>query len=615
MTHRAPDPALTASDSFAVQLPDMTVARLLLEYLKLEGATRIFGIPGGALVFVINELKRQSDIFDFCICRHETGAAYIAHGYSRVSGRLGVVMTTAGPAATNALTGTMNSQASSCAVLHISGEVPQVYFGEGYLQEGIDAKLDIGTIYRNAVQSSAVISSASNFGTLFRQALRDSQTQPPRAAHISLPNDVAGTCVRGITFPASTSNYRTTPTCTDLAAVSSTFGELAAAVRPLLFLGNGARHALQDDARLRRFTALVEKFVIPVMTTPDAKGIFPETHPYSLRNYGMTGCAWPDMYIGKPADPDHFDSLLVIGSSLGELATSVVATDHYSKNLLPKSSFTQVDLDQSVIARDFPITRGIVADAGATIDALCDVADSTQPDAGGVAARKALLERIRQTSPFADPAGRNSDASPVHPAALVRVMNEVLYRGHIFIDAGNCVGWSLNNLVVDPPLRYHSSLDMGPMGFAVGAVIGGRIAAPDAPCVALVGDGAFMMHGAEISTAAQNRVGAIWIVLNDNDLAMVSQGMAELFPPPGSWKDYYKLGAPDLVKFSEGLGAQAVAIAPDQGPEAFRTALQTAIRQADELSRPQVIVVHIDTGPMPPYGWPHMKEPDCSASS
>lgn len=613
MTHRAPDPALTASDSFVTPRPDMTVAQLLLEYLELEGATRLFGIPGGALIFLIDELRDRNDVFDFFICRHETGAAYIAHGYARVSGELGVVLTTAGPAATNALTGTMNAQAANCSVLHISGEVPQAYFGQGYLQEGIDAKLDIGAIYRNAVQSSAVISSEKNFATLFRQALRDARSQPPRAAHVSLPNDVAGTCLSGVTLPKSPANYRATPGGTDLEKVRATFAELAAADRPLLFLGNGARHALEDEARLTRFTAMVEKFAFPVMTTPDGKGIFPESHAVSLRNYGMTACAWPDLYIRKPDDPDHYDALLVIGSALGELATSVVATDHYSKNLIPRHHFVQVDLDQSVIGRDFPITRGIVADAGATIDALCDLAEAGTPDPVRKSARIALLDEIKRTSPFADPSGRASEAAPLHPAALVRVMNEVMDRGHVFIDAGNCVGWSLNNLVVDPPLKYHSSLDMGPMGFAVGAVVGGKIAAPDEACVALVGDGAFMMHGAEISTAAQYGVGAVWVVLYDDDLSMVSQGMAELFPPPGPWRDYYKLGAPDLVKFSEGLGAQAVAVRRDQGPEAFRQALQTALRQADEGRRPQVVVAHIDTGPMPPYGWPHLKKPDCSA--
>lgn len=623
MTHTAPDPALLAGDAFVTFKTNVTVAQLLLEYLKLEGATTVFGIPGGALIYVINELKQQREQFTFVICRHETGAAYIAHGYALVSGRLGVVLTTSGPSATNALTGMMNAQTANCPLLTISGEVPQASFGQGYLQEGIDAKLDIGSVYRNAVEYSTVISNETNFSTLFRQALRDALSQPPGAAHVSIPNDVAGTCVTGgdpaqpyrIPFPRSPEQYRATPSGTDLEKTRLTFDELTSAARPLCFVGNGARLALADQTRLKRFTEFVETFAVPVMTTPDAKGIFPETHALSLRNYGMTACAWPDLYIKEATDPHHYDALLVLGSALGELATSVVARDQYSKNLVPREHFVQVDLDQSVIGRDYPITRGIVADVGATIDALCALGKEHEPDRGKTEPRRKVIAAIRNQSPFADPKGRGSETAPLHPAALVRVINDTMSSGHVFIDAGNCVGWSLNNLVVDPPLRYHSALGMGPMGFAVGAVIGGKLAAPDQTCLGLTGDGAFLMHGAEVSTAAQYRIGAIFVVLYDNDLAMVSQGMAALFPPAPPWIDYYALGAPDLVKFSEGLGAQAVAITKDQGPAAFAAALQTAIRQAQDFKRPQVIVAHIDTAPMPPYGWPTLPKPPCAPTS
>jgi acetolactate synthase-1/2/3 large subunit len=153
---------------------------------------------------------------------------------------------------------------------------------------------------------------------------------------------------------------------------------------------------------------------------------------------------------------------------------------------------------------------------------------------------------------------------------------------------------------------------MGPMGFGVCSVIGGKIAAPDETCLAIVGDGAFMMHAAEISTAAQHRVGAIWIVLYDNDLAMVSQGMGQLFPPSKQWDDYYALGGPDLVKVAEGFGADAVAVTPKQGPADFEAALRAAIQNAEKRSKPQVIVVHIDRRPMPPYGWPTITPAVCS---
>ncbi len=591
------------------------VAQLLLDYLQAEGVSKIFGIPGGAAVWVMDQLKQRADHFNYVICRHESGASYIADGYARVSGGLGVVLTTSGPGATNALTGAMNAQASNSPMLVITGEVPEAYYGKGYLQEGTDAKLDVHNIYLNAVASSALVSNASNFQTLFEQALRNALSLPRQAAHISLPNDIAGTCVPS--YPASVrpSTYRPRTHCTDSKAMADTLHDLVQAKRPLIFLGNGAREALADPQRLHAFTHLVERFGLAVMTTPDAKGIFPETHPLSLRNYGICGCAWPSLYMhpAQPAEP--FDTLLVLGSSLGELSTSVTASALYSPGLEPSQHFIQVDLNAAVIGRDFPITRGVVAEIAASLDVMCDQARHLHPDAAGVEARKALIAEIKRShAPWSDPAGRDSEAAPVHPAAMMRVVNELVHDGHIFIDAGNCVGWSLNNLVVDPPLRYHSALAMGPMGFGVGAVIGGKMAAPHLPNVAIVGDGAFLMHGAEVSTAAQQRVGAVWIVLDDNDLAMVSQGMAQLLPPAAQWDGYYQLGRADLALFAQSLGAQSFNVSPDQGTDAFRRALKQALHDADAQRRPQVIVVRINTQVAPPYGWPTLTTPDCGCA-
>lgn len=592
--------------------PCGTIAHLLLDYLHAEGVDRIFGIPGGAAVWLMSELRKPAAKIDYVICRHETGAAYIADGYARVKGSLGVVLTTSGPGATNALTGAMNAQASNSPVMVITGEVPEMYYGKGYLQEGTDAKLDVHNIFQNALASSALISSPLNFQTLFQQALRNALSLPKQAVHISLPNDIAGECLAAYPASIQPASYRPSVACTDTKAVAATLRELTHAKRPLIFLGNGSRDALACPDRLKAFTAMVERFGIAVMTTPDAKGVFPETHDWSLRNYGMCGCAWPSLYMHPTDGTEAFDALLVLGSSLGELSTSVKASALYSPSLEPSEHFVQVDLSAAVIGRDFPVTRGIVAEIGATLDAMCEQAAHLHPNQAGVDARKALIHRIKKdNAPWADPAGRDSEAAPVHPAAMMRVVDELVHKGHIFIDAGNCVGWSLNNLVIRPPVRYHSALSMGPMGFAVGAVIGGKMAAPDVPCVAIVGDGAFMMHGAEISTAAQHKVGAVWIVLDDNDLSMVSQGMAQLLPPAAQWDHYYELGRPDLAQFAAGLGAQAVTVTHEQGTAAFKEALAQALKNADAHQRPQVVVVRINTQVAPPYGWPQLTPASC----
>ncbi len=581
----------------SVILDSETIAALLLRYLALEGVDKIFGIPGAAVMHVLQEIKLQRPRFDYIVCRQESGAAYMADGYARVSGKLGVVLVTSGPGATNALTGAMNAEAGGSPVLVISGEISEKYFGMGYLQEGIDASLNVDAIYANATRYSTVITAPTNFQTLFSQALRDVLSIPRRAAHVSLPDDVAASTLENLTFPSKPENYRTTPRCSDPERTQQAFENLVAAKRPLIMLGDGARVAL-SGARLATFTAFVDRFAIPVMTTPDAKGIFPESHALSLRNYGIAGCKWPGYYLDPqkldPSLPAGFDALLVIGSSLGELATS-----SWNPLLVPKGPFMQLDLDQGAIGRAFPIDLGIVADAGAAIDQLFSLGENTEPDEKSVEERRALVVRIKKTiSPFADPEKRDSDKSPILPQALMKAIGEWLPKGsQVFIDAGNCVGWSLNGLEIDPPTRFHSALAMGPMGFGVAGVVGGKLAAPHATCVAIVGDGAFLMHGNEVSTAAQNEVGAIWIVLSDNDLTMVSQGMNQFFPDPGTWKDYYKIGQPDVAKLAIALGADAFDV---HDPAEMRKAFEKAISNSAK-GKPQVIVAHIDTNEIPPY--------------
>lgn len=596
-------------------LPSCTVAELLVKYLVAEGVTKIFGIPGGASIWVMWALRQQSSKIDFIVCRQETGATYMADGYARVTGGLGVVLTTSGPGATNAITGAMNAQAQNVSVLVITGEIPEKYFGQGYLQEGADAKLDVDVLYKNAVESSALVVSPSAFPTIMQQALRNARSLPNRAAHISLPNDVAGTCVPSPVYAPTPSTYQVRTACADPHALRETLDDLKKAKRPLIFLGNGSRAALANEKRLRAFTDFVDRFGIPVMTTPDGKGVFPESHEMSLRNYGMCQSAWPGLYMKPQTDPDHFDALFVLGSTLGELATMIDCAHLYDRTIVPNGPFIQLDLEAHVIGRDFPITRGIVGEIGASLDVLFEAAHHAKPDKKTVEERKAAICAIKKSREAWDDAkARASDAAPVQPAALCRIVNEVVKEGEIFIDAGNCVGWSLNYLVVDPPVRYQSALAMGPMGFASGAVVGGKLGNPDRPCVAIIGDGAFMMHGAEVSTAAQNRVGAVWIVLADNDLAMVSQGMDALLPKLAPWEPCYALGAPDLALFARGLGADAVRIGRDQGTDAFRKALENALACAARDKKPQVIVVDIDTAPMPPYGWPTLTPPNCSAS-
>lgn len=574
-----------------------TVADQILDYLVLEGATRLFGLPGAGIAHLLQRIRLRPE-FTYVVCRQETGAAYMADGYYRATGKPGVVLVTSGPGATNALTGTMNANFGGSAVLALTGEVPQGFLGRGYLQEGTDCGLNVRDVYAAGTRYSADIVAAAGAPTLIEQALRDMLSVPRRAVRLGISDNVAAAPAEASKFsprpPASSAAYRTLPAAVPAGAVRRTLDVLSSAKRPLLLLGAGCREALRDKATADALRCLVEWWKIPVMTTSDGKGVFPEDHELSLRAYGLAGCEWPQYWmIGKDGTAAH-DALLVVGSSLGELATY-----KWNPMLVPNGPFIQVDIDQSIIGRGFPVSDGFVAEAGGFFRELWSKAPAWPHDEAAVAARAAEIAAIKNKySPLASPDAYNSETVPLQPAALCRVLNSVLPDdAYIFIDCGNCVGWALHCLIVGRQQEAHSALAMGPMGFAVCAVAGARFGNPNRLAVALVGDGAFLMQVGEVSTAAAHGVGAIWVVLVDDDLRMVSQGMEVLFHEPGLYDHSYRLGKPDLAKVAEGLGAAVTMV---NKPSDLSAAWPDVVRGANR-GLPQVILAIVDRTAAPPY--------------
>jgi acetolactate synthase-1/2/3 large subunit len=576
---------ITAADE------SLTVAELLLRYLELEGVGNIFGIPGVALSYLLDALKQQQDKFTYHICRHESGAGYMADGFSRVSGKLGVAFVSSGPGATNALTSAVTAQSCNSSVLVVSGEVALSTFGKGGFQEGVDSGLNVSAVYRNADLYSALITDPGNFQTLFTRALRTSLSLPRGATHISLPQDIGGQTIgNDIDFPSSPKNYRAVPRNTDPLAAEEVIQSLAKAQNPLLFLGNGCRAALLPTSgmnaearaaiaeRMNRFQLLIEKFAIPVVTSPNGKGIFPESHRLSLRNYGFGGGDWARWYIqadGPVAESLRYDALVVLGSSLGQKTTN-----DWDSILMPANgSVVQVDLDQSVIGRGYPLERGVVAELGAFIDDLIRCGESVQPNQSIIEHRKNVLGTLKGL-PFAA-------ASPAPEVELVRCVGELLPPGaHVFIDATSCGVASLRYMTIDPPTQIHNAFSMEPMGWAPAAVVGAALADPEAVCVSISGDGGFMMNGNEVSTAAQYNVGAVWVVLANNNLAVVERLLQQQFGGTG-WINLYELGSPRLATVAQGLGADAVEA---DNIDAFRSAFADALANARTKRKPQVVV-------------------------
>ena len=578
-----------------ITIPSITIPQLIIKYLQLEGVDRLFGIPGGSFPDLLEQLYLDRASMHYVVCKHETGAGYMADGFHRVSGKLAVVLVTAGPGATNALTGAMNAQAGYTPMLVMTGEQPQSSYGLDWEQEGVDLDLDVLQVYKSAVAYSALTPSPPDFSVLFRQALRDALGRPGQAVHLSIPHDVMASTVTNEKWPTAPSLYRRSADSASTADVLSVAKLMLAAQRPAILLGNGTRDAL-DAAGLRAFQAMVERLGVPVVTTSDAKALFPERHPLSLRTFGYPPCQWPGLYFTPPAGTPNaapYDFLLVLGSSMGDFATNL-----WDPALIPAGPFVQVDVNQRVLARSMPVTVPVIAELGAFIASLAAVTAGMTPNASARTARLAYLTAMKQAhSPYANPAARDSDAAPIRPERAMKIVSEMLPPGsHIFPDAGNSCGWTAHYLELDPPTRIHPALDVGAMGYATCAVVGAKLAAPEATCLSIGGDGSFLMHGSEVTTAKQYRAGAIWMVWSENDLNMVDQSMAGRFPTQG-FKDYYALGNPDLVKVAEGYGATAYLV---KTPAELKVALARAIA-GGKTGQPQVIVMKQDASARPPF--------------
>jgi acetolactate synthase-1/2/3 large subunit len=583
---------------------EKTVASVLLDYLALEGVDRIFGYPGTALGYVLNELRLLGAI-DYVICRHESGAAYIADTYSRLTGKLGAVLVTTGPGATNALTGAMNAQSMNSSLLVISAEVPQKYWGRAALQAGVEGPLKIVEIYRHACEYSALISSPENFEELLKQALREAMSIPHRTVHISLPENLAHQALPDARVPASPSNYRAIPVGAPASQVAQVLGILVDSALPLIWLGNGCRRALfpgtraapdeaaKINARREGFFAFIERFCLPVVTTGDAKGLFPESNSLSLRNYGLGGGPWPSAYVNperlNPGLNVKYDALCVLGSSLSQLAT-----DSWAAEMIPDGPLIQVDADQSVIGRGYPIDLGIVAELGVFIDQLIELAAEKQPNSVRCDQRMRYMESVRNV-PYPVP---NPQADYIK-----KIAEHLPADSHVLVDACTADALALMYFVVDPPMQMHNSLVQGPIGSAIAGVVGAAFAT-ERPCIAICGDGGFMMHGSEINTAAAHKLGCLWIVFQNQELGTVVQKMREVYPGRSgrTWEKLLAVGKADLVSFARGLGADAVEIT---SLDAIGPAVERALIQGREWRRPQVIVVPTEVYPIPPLAGGH----------
>ncbi|GCE50217.1 acetolactate synthase-1/2/3 large subunit [Thermosporothrix hazakensis] len=534
---------------------------VLLRALEEEGVTHLFGVPGGPLVPLYETLARRKKIRPV-LAKHEEGAAFMAEGYARVRRGLGVCCGTSGPGATNALTGVASAYSDSIPVLFLSAQVSTTTFGKGALQDssGGNWNLDIVDIFRSATKLSTMLSNAQHMPHVIRRAIRTALTGRQGAVHLNLPADLVK---QPVTIEQiDTAHHRTHTTAVgDPEAIARISQILQSARTPAFFVGHGVNLSGAWEP-LRQIAELLQ---IPVATTIKGKSAFPEDHPLSLGVFGLGGSEYSDAYMLS----EEVDVLVIVGTSLGEFQTH-----GWDARLARNRTVIQIDLDPLEIGKNYPVDESVVGDARAVLQKLYEHLRSA-----GVEARhsNALLYRIKQEYPrYYNSEELQGDAALLKPQAVVSRMSELLPSDTLlFVDNGNCLSWIGQYYVARQPGTMFMALNVASMGYAMAAPIGGKIAAPDRPVVALVGDGAFAMNGLEMHTAVDYGVPVVWVVLNNGGHGMVYNGEKMLCGESFATVFHHQM---DIATIARGLGLRSYkATTLDELSESLQDALEAQV--------------------------------------
>jgi acetolactate synthase-1/2/3 large subunit len=469
-----------------------------------------------------------------------------------------------------------SAHSDSIPLLAITAQVSTQVFGKGGAQDSSSGNwnVDVVEVYRAATKLSLMLQSGQQMPGMIRRMIRTAVTGRTGAVHLNLPADVAKQPAPVDGQPV-TSYYAHTAAAGDPAAIQQAAKCIHAARKPAFLVGHGihlsgAWHVLQRVA---------EAEGMPVATTLKGKSAFPEHHALSLGVFGFGGHPLSEAYLFSDVDV-----LVIIGTSLGEFQSN-----GWDPRLVSNRTVIQIDLDPLEIGKNYPVDLSIVGDAKSVLEALASALADLPP--GMRQQRYEALENLSTGEPrYATAEALQGQAAVLKPQAVVAKMSELLpLETLLFVDVGNCLCWAGQFYEARQPGTVFCATNVASMGYAIAASIGGKIAAPTRPVVALLGDGAFGMNGLEMHTAADYGLPVIWVALNNGGHGMVYHGEKAL-----SGKSYLSLyRAPlDISAIAGSLGIQTFKV---RTLEEFAASL----RQALELQAPCVIDALVDLEEIP----------------
>lgn len=528
----------------------MKGAQILVECLKREGVDIVFGYPGGANLPIYDALY-DSDLKHILV-RHEQGAAHMADGYARATGKVGVCLATSGPGATNLVTGIATAFMDSIPIVCITGQVRTYLIGNDAFQEA-----DVCGITRPITKHNFLVKNVNDLARTIREAFHIAGTGKPGPVLVDIPVDVSQAEIEFV-WPEKVEIRGYKPQRFvegHKGQIDKAAQMLVEAKKPVIYVGGGA--VMSDAAGEVR--ELVDLVGAPVTTTCMALGLYPEDKPYSLRMLGMHGAASTNYAV------QYCDLLVNIGARFDDRVTGKVET------FSPSSKKIHIDIDPASIGKSVPVDVPIVGDVKRVLKELIKEikALNKKPDYGGWWAQIREWQKKHPLSYTQEKGGK------LKPQYVLEVLSDLTQGDCVMTtDVGQHQMWACQFYRWTKPRTYITSGGLGTMGYGLPAAIGAQFGRPKERVICLSGDGSFVMNIQELATAVDHKLPIKAIILNNFNLGMVRQWQEMFYKRRFS---HSAIRPPDFAKVAEGFGARGVTIAK---AEEVRPALEKVL--ADE---------------------------------
>ena len=568
------EPTGTGSKTVPGRTPD--VADILVAYLEQMGVQYVFGIPGGAIEPFYDAIARSSRRggVQHILARHEAGAAFMADGYARESGKIGVCCSTSGPGATNLITGVACAYENNIPLLVITGQPALPAFGKNPLQESACTGINTLGMFRHCTRYNSLVSHPKQLEAKLVSALQRATRAPRGPSHLSIPVDVMRS---PSPYPAPSYDLPSLLSPSSLVdddAVETLFGMLSDAGNVVLLIGGGCGEAIGS---ILQFAALRG---VPFVTTPDGKGLVSPRHPLFRGVFGFGGHASAESALRDKS----VDLILAVGTSIGEWNSG-----GWSESLL-NERLVHIDESEEHLSRT-PMARLHVRGRIFTVfDRLIRHWHDRRKDGNSEYEHRRASHQSAETEGephhmLAAPDKYESDATPITPQRLMRELGQLFPPTTRFLaDTGNSVSWSVHYLHPGIDRRagerrlggggrkvtlgqrktsggwLRVTMNFASMGWAIGGAVGTAAANPDVPVVCITGDGSMLMNGQELSVAVAEQLSIVFVVLNDRSLGMVKHGQRLA----GAEQIGCGLPPTDFAALARALGAEAHTIrSPD----------------------------------------------------